>query len=345
MPRNNQQKKRHGTRRYLGRGMFAALLLLVALILFFQRAKPTPVPRPAPTPVTYDLAMQHLASYRVDDAEKVLTQVLAAHPESVRVRDELRWMYFNQFRQRELESLLEEGLRLRPDNFPLAVDSLMSEFRPQNPREVLGYWERANDQQPRQPRVLATLGYCYARAGETAAAEQAFQSAIDLGPDDRLVRLRVAEFLIDRGEWSSAELLLDGTGEETPGDSIEPAYRDQFLSIQSLVEQSQGNLAAALELIEQTLQQRPDELRYLQRRGTLLQLLGRPDEAAECLTRANQLESYIGRLTEIVLSGDLENPTAELCREIAGICRQRGRTVQAQTWQHAAAHLEARSGS
>jgi tetratricopeptide (TPR) repeat protein len=256
----------------------------------------------------------------------------------------LRWLYFNQFRSHELETLLEDGLRVRPHDFSLAVDLLMSEFRPQNPREVLGYWERAASRQGDQARVLATLGYCYARVGDTKQAERAFQTAIDLGPDDGLVRLRVAEFLIDRGEWSSAEQLLSWTDNERSGDSKELLYRDQFLWNQSLVAESRGHLDAALKCIEQSLQRRPEELRCVQRRGTLLQLLGRTDEAADCLARANHLESYFGRLTEIVLSGDLENPTPELCREIADICQQRGKSIQAQTWQHAAAYVETASG-
>ncbi|MBC8352673.1 MAG: hypothetical protein H8E66_11825 [Planctomycetes bacterium] len=283
--------------------------------------------------------MRFLKEYRVDEAEQLLTQVLTLHPESVRVRDELRWMYFNQFRSRELESLLEDGLRVRPRDFSLAVDLLMSEFRPQNPREVLGYWERAAGRQGEQPRVLATLGYCYARVGESEQAEQTLQSAVDLCPSDVLVRIRAAEFLIDRGEWSSADLLLNWPNAAESIDSHDATYSDQVLWNQSLVKESQGEVDAALERIERALERHPSELRYVQRRGALLQLLGRGDEAADCFSRANQLESYVGRLTEIVLSGDLENPTQELCGEIAEICQQRGKKIQAETWKRAAAHV------
>lgn len=343
MPRNKKLKKRLGMRRYLWRSS-VAVAILVTLILILNRERPKPDSQPASPPVTYDMAMRFLSNYRVDDAERVLTAVLASHPDSVRVRDELRWMYFNQFRHRELEMLLEDGLRLRPGDFSLAVALLMSEFRPQNPREVLGYWERAGSRQPRQPRVLATLGYCYAHVGDAKQAEQAFQSALDLRADDVLVRVRVAQFLIDRGEWSSARQLLNWTDAKPLSDSKEELYQDQLWWIQSLVAESQDELDAALEHIERSLKRRPDELQYVQRRGTLLQLLGRTEEAADTFARANQLESYIGRLTEIVLSGDLENPTPELCREIAEICRLRGKTLQAETWKHAAAHVENSSG-
>jgi tetratricopeptide (TPR) repeat protein len=285
------------------------------------------------------MAMQYLSSFRVDDAERVLTEVLASHPESVRVRDELRWMYFNQFRSHELESLLEDGLRVRPQDFSLAVDLLMSEFRPQNPREVVGYWERAASRQGEQARVLATLGYCYARVGDSEQAEQALQSAVDLCPSDVLVRIRAAEFLIDRGDWSSAEQLLNWPAAEQPSHPHDEIYQDQVLWNQSLVAESQGDMVAALQRIEQALERRPNELRYVQRRGALLRLVGRSDEAADCFARANRLESYVGRLTEIVLSGDLENPTRELCSEIADICQQRGKPIQAETWKRAAAHV------
>jgi len=317
--------------------MVASVLVLPALVHTFK--KPTPVPQRTAPLATFDLAMQYLAAFRVDDAERVMLEVLASHPESVRVRDELRWMYFNQFRGQELESLLEEGLRVRPHDFSLAVDLLMSEFRPQNPREALGYWERAANRQGAQPKVLATLGYCYARVGDTERAEQAFQSALDCRPDDALVRIRAAEFSIDRGDWSSAGQLLNWMDEEGANDSNDEVYRGQIWMNQSLVAESQGDIQAALELVERALERRSSELRYVQRRGALLQLLGRSDEAAECFAFANQLESYVGRLTEIVLSGDLENPTRELCYEIAGICERRGKTLQADTWKRAAMHI------
>ncbi|MBI2480811.1 MAG: tetratricopeptide repeat protein [Planctomycetia bacterium] len=337
MPIENKRENHSGWNRHLWRWLIVVAILVLPITVLSRKSPPRVTPRVSP-PASYDMAMQYLATFRVDEAERVLTEILASHPESVRVRDELRWMYFNQFRGHELESLLEDGLRVRPHDFSLAVDLLMSEFRPQNPREVLGYWERAASHQPEQARVLATLGYCYARVGDTDRAEQAFQSAVDLSPRDALVRIRAAEFLIDRGDWSSAGLLLNLSAPKKSPDSQGEIYWDQVLWNQSLVEESRGDIDAALDRIERALERRPSELRYVHRRGALLQLLGRSDEAAACFVRANQLESYIGRLTEIVLSGELENPTRKLCDEITEICQQRGKTIQAETWKRAAAH-------
>lgn len=337
MPRKNNRKNRPSRRRYLWHWLIV-IVFLVALLAVVKHKHPDSVPKRASPLATFDLAKQCLSDFRVDDAERVLLEILASHPESVRARDELRWMYFNQFRSRELERLLEDGLRVRPHDFSLAVDLLMSEFRPQNPREVLGYWERAASRQREQPRVLATLGYCYARVGENEQAARALQSAVDLCSSDTLVRIRAAEFLIDQGEWSSADLLVNWPTAGKANLSNDEIYWDEVLWNQSLVKESQGEFDAALERIELALDRQPSELRYVQRRGKLLQLLGRSDEAADCFARANRLESYIGRLTDIVLSGDLENPTRELCGEIAEICRQRGKMIQAETWNRAAVH-------
>ena len=335
MPIQHKRKKSAIGLRRLGPWLVVAAIL-VAMIVIRNHPDSPPASQIATPPATYDVAMQELADYRVEEAERVLKQVLAAHPDSVRVRDELRWMYFNQFRPRELEALLEDGLRFRPDDFSLAVALLMSEFRPQNPREVLGYWERAADRQPEQPHVLVTLGYCHARVGNTDQAERAFQAAANLAPRDTLVRIRVAEFLIDRGDWSAAHQILNGADGEPSSNSHDEIYQDQICWLQSLIEESQDHLAAALEHIDRSLTRNPMELRYLQRRGMLLRRLGRNDDAAACYARANQLESSIGRLTEIVLSGDLESPTTALCHEIAELCDGRGKAFQAATWKRAA---------
>ncbi len=339
MLRNKDTKPNRGPRRYVTRGL-AFCLALVALVWLFTRNSSQVAAPPATVPVTFDLAMEHLRNYRVDEAERVLTAVLEAHPESVRAREELRWLYFNQFRHHELEVLLEDGLRMRPTDFSLAVALLMSEFRPQNAREVLGHWERAAEQQPGEARVLATLGYCYARVGDIPRAERTFQAALDLQPDDMLVIVRVVEFLIDQGSWSLAEQLLNGMTMEQPPATNDHLYQDYLWWYQSQFAEVRGNVPLALELIERSTSRRPHELRYVQRRGALLQLLGRTQEAADCFAQANRLESYIGRLTEIVLSGDLDRPSPELCREIAEICEQRGKALQAETWKLASQSLE-----
>ena len=385
---------------------------------FWPDSSPAPTERwsapqafaPHDSAVTFDTAMQQMSQYRVDDAERTLRGVLNRYPDSARSREELRWLYFNQFRQGELDQLLEDGLRMRPRDYALAVALLMSEFRPQNPREVLTSWVTAVQKQPDQARVQAALGHCYARVGEIALAEAALQTAMDLAPSDPLVRLRVIEFLVDQGEWEAAQELLDtalsvppaattaaassaesadsasqrpaegrsasnqrehaapgvpstpsatsaeqtreqepsvsasiGPGEgragKQPDLAAEERYEDQLAWNASLIAEARGNLEQALQQIEVALGRRPYELRYVQRHGALLRLLGQAAASARQLERANQLEACIGRLTEIVLSGQLENPSADLCREIAELCTKRGKLLQAEVWRRAAEEL------
>jgi tetratricopeptide (TPR) repeat protein len=339
MTRRSKKKRREASwraRRWL---LIVAVILAGLVVLFaavsLNRPRSDRNVERAPLAVTYDSGMQLLADLRVDEAEKAFSAVLKAHPDSRRVRDELRWLYFNQFRQHELEALLEQGLRIEPYDFSLVVALMMSEFRPQNPREVLGSWERANRKHSDQPRVLAALGRCYSRVGAIDKARRAFQSALDLAPDDALIRLRVMEFLIELGEWASAEELLASASEQASD-----VYQDQMSWIRSLLAEQRGELDEALQHIERALRRRPQELAYVQRRGALLQLLGRGEEAADCFATANQLESYVGQLTAIVLSGELEQPTPALCDKIADLCQKRGKRLQAETWKRAATQLE-----
>ena len=344
MTRRSKQKRREASRRSrrwlrIVAGLAVVVLVVVVAAAKLSRQGPDPL-EPVPLAVTYDSGMRLLRDLRVDEAEQVFTAILREHPDSRRIRNELRWLYFNQFRQHELEALLEDGLRIEPYDFSLAVALLMSEFRPQNPREVLGNWERASQRHADQPNVLAALGRCYSRVGEIDKATQAFQSALDLAPDQPLIQLRVLEFLIELGEWDAAEELLTAATEQADRADSTSFYHDRMSWVRSLLAEQRGELDDALRHIEQALQRKPKELAYVQRRGALLRLLGRGDDASDCFATANRLESHIGRLTEIVLSGDLDQPTGALCREVSELCQQRGKQLQAETWKRAAAQME-----
>jgi tetratricopeptide (TPR) repeat protein len=100
-----------------------------------------------------------------------------------------------------------------------------------------------------------------------------------------------------------------------------------------------GEEELALEYLAKALALRAFELKYVHRRGTLLQALGRTEEAAKAFDQAKQLELCESRLNEIVRGGDLEYATPDVCLEVADLCEKRGRQLQADGWRYGAEQL------
>lgn len=336
-------------------GLGLAVLLGFAVLGYavfsgLQRSPPDD-PAPAAAPPDLSQAMALLSQGRLDEAEYLLRLVLEQTPTATSARDELRWICFNQFRTREVEAILEDGLKRSPENLSNAVDLLMSEFRPQNPRELLKYWERIEGRRPGQPNPSAALGYCYWKLGRIDEARQKLQAALDLRPDDFRLQVLAAEFLIDSGADETSDPIVSAlqqrldkeSSEGVPPNPLPPAtriYADRVWWLRSLRAESANDATGALAFLDKAIELRPQEPSYLQRRGALLLDFGRKQEAAACFASANQLEGYVGRLTEIVLGSELEHLTPELCRELAEISEQRGRPIQAEAWQRAVKSTE-----
>lgn len=319
-------------------GLIALLALLAAgLIVAARRGTEADVDH-------MQVAATALAEFRMEDAERHFKRQLELHPTDGVAADHLRWIYFNQFRVREVEAVLEDRLRQLPDDLGPAIELLNSEFRPQVPREVLQYWRTVRTKGPEQANVLATLGYCHWQTGDIDRAKEEIQRALELRWDDLRLRALAAEFAFELGDYDSAKLLTDEF-EAPPDSAMDPAearpYEDRCWWIRSRVLQREDKLEAAIRCNSRALSLRPAELPYVQHHGALLLQAGRSDEAADQLERASLLEAVLGELAEIVLAGNIESPNAELYAKIALLCVQRGRSLQGNAWRRAGDHFAA----
>ncbi len=278
------------------------------------------------------LAKQHLTNGRLDLAEVALRAYLQRNPNSTVALEELRWLYFNQFRTREIEEILEARLVRFPEDAATAIELLNCEFRKQLPREGIGYLREVDRKQPRQAAVQLALGYCDWQIGELDAAQTAFQAALSQRSDHRETRYVVAEFLLENGEVEAANELVTTTAEQDD---------DRALFLRSLISERQGDVESAYQAIEHAVSKRPGELRYVHREGLLLQRLGRTGEATQRLRRANELEGFQSELSEIVLRGQHAEPTPELCERLANLLHEFGRDVQSRTWRQLGSRLTA----
>lgn len=280
------------------------------------------------------LAKKHLSEGQLDFAEQSLLAHLQRHPQSNEALEELRWLYFNQFRTRDIEVVLENHLARFPDDFGVAIELLNCEFRKQLPREGMGYLLEMNQKHPGQPTVQLALGYCHWQIGEVGAARELFDKALAQRPDHRETRYIISDFFLDNGETEAAAELLNGIADATKNfpSRAEQPVNDREWFLRSLIAERQGNIDVAYQSIEQAIALRPSELPYLHREGLLLQRLKRQKEASIKLQRANVLEGFQTELSEIVLRGQHTEPTPEICERIAKLLHEFSREIPSHTW-------------
>lgn len=290
-------------------------------------------------------AKKQLSDGRLDLAEAALLAHLQRFPQSAEALEELRWLYFNQFRTREIETFLEAHLARFPEDFGAAIELLNCEFRKQLPREGIGYLLAIDQKQPGQASVQLALGYCHWQIGELDAARTALQAALSQRPEHRETRFLVAEFLLENGETEAAANLLQEAADSKTNKHVSAAVADanddRALFLRSLIAEQQGNVEMAYQAIQQAVTKRPGELPYVHREGLLLQRLGRQEEATRTLQRANQLEGFQSELSEIVLRGRHSEPTPEVCERLAQLLHEFAREIPSRSWRNLGSKLSA----
>lgn len=294
----------------------------------------------------FELALLALQTGDVDEAEVLLTRLVDRHPDFDQAAEELRWLYFNTFRQRTLEKFLEARLARRPGDVDTLRDLLMTEFRSPVPREGIGYLKQVDARRPNQPGVLRGLAWCHWQLGDLEQARREFEQLLENKPDSPEILFLALSYLIEQGE-TEAGLTMIARIEELRADGpiVLLEKDDRWWWIRSNLAEQSGSNEMALDLLNRALEIRPFELKYIHRRGLVHQKLGRTSEAATDFQRANLLESCATRLTEIVLSGALEQLTPKICLELSELAEKRGRQSQGAGWRLVRGRVPASRGS
>lgn len=279
-------------------------------------------------------AFSLLAMGRLEDAEHEFQKLHAEQPNNDFVRTELQWLLFNQLREREVEQLLEASLSREPGNFDLAYHLVYASQRRPIAQELVGLLRRANEEVPGQASVELALGRCYWQLGDPVRARVLLQSA-HRQLKNLECSLVLAEFLLEQGEGAEADAVLKApaTGE---GDIWRQDDRWWWGQCQRAIEQKK--LEDAFSAITQALRLRPGELRYVQVEATLLQALHRADDALAARERAKRLAQAERELFIIVSRDDLKHPTPEICKQVARLCLELGKPIQARAWENLAAN-------
>ena len=290
-------------------------------------------------------AFAYLNSGRLGLCEEAFQRHLERFPDSTVAYVELKWLFFNQFRRRELERFLDQRLAQYPGNYTVLLDALYTEIREQVAQEAVVPLRNADEAQPDQAPVLLALGYCHWQLGELTTAREQLERALQLRPEHLETRLIIAEFLLEQDQIDAARKLL--MPEDTTSNSLLASFEnhDQWHWLRHRIALTEDFPEEAMKHLEAALSLRPFDLKYLQTRGSLLQTLGEAETAAEVFRHVHPRATAEQRLLQIVLGEQLEQPTVELCREVAELYEIRGRNNLASGWRMVADRLQAKTGN
>ncbi|WP_417386744.1 tetratricopeptide repeat protein [Gimesia sp.] len=291
---------------------------------------------------SFALARSYENIAKLADAERVLKAHLAAFPDSQEAVTQLQWIYFNQFRLRELEDLLERSLDTCPNQFLLLYHLLNTEHKNPIAQESIKLLNRINDKEPGQPSIMRALGYCHWKLGEIDQATAYLEAARQAEPKNMETLLVAFEFYLELGDLEAVQQLLTESESRSEDFQKQLQQDDRWLWLLSRLEQQQGNTSAALESIQKASRLRPGEIKYLQEEAMLLQALGKKTEATEKFQRAKQLAASDRELYKFVSSGALESPDIELAQEISKHLEILGKQKQAAAWRNLVQQFQSR---
>lgn len=327
---NLNPEESHGRSSARRRILPVVLVLLVAACgIGYLRTRRTEAP--LSIEARLQLAHSQLQENNVEAAEKLFEEVLKSAPDSLAAAEELRWIYFNTFRERDVEHLLDGQLAQFPERQATLYHAMMTEFRTQTPREVIGQLQEIEAGRPGQLPVVRALAYCHWHFGELEQARTEFERALAAAPDDPQTLMMLVEFSLELNQLTQAELLLQ---------RIDLSGDDRPHWLRSLLAERLGKLELALEEVERAHELRPFELKYVYHSASLLRQLGQTDDAERAFALAQQIDTAERALSEVVLSGQIEQLTPQLCRRLAELSLARTHPIHAEAWNHLADRLE-----
>ncbi len=145
---------------------------------------------------------------KMELAEETLKKYLVMHPDSIPARTELQWLYFNQFRLRELQILLDEGIDQAENPYPFLYHLLYMEIKPPIAQESIGLLKRINAAEPGQASILLALGYSYWKLGKIDQAKTLIEESRAIDPDRIESILVAADFYLESGELEKSQAIF-----------------------------------------------------------------------------------------------------------------------------------------
>jgi len=317
---------------------YMALQKPSAAVAAFDRIREDSDSNESWTTTRLPLAQALLQENDWDRALHALEEATKQQPQDLAALEELRWLNFNLLRPRDAVRGLHR--KLAAGELQALVDLLDTQQRQPVPQESVRTLEEIDRKRPGQPAVLAALGRCRWHLGDLAEAQRLLIQALQQRPGDTHIRLTLAEFLLEQGEFDEAEKTLDLSGIE--GSSAKPpAWEadDQYWLLRSQVEERRGETETALASLDRGIALAAPRLDLMTRRATLLRLLKRDAEVREASRALERSAAATRELAALVDAGKHHNPTHADAVQFARLCDSLGRSAEGQGWTVIAARL------
>jgi Flp pilus assembly protein TadD len=196
-----------------------------------------------------------------------------------------------------------------PDDAILNYYLGIAEFEAKNYQKSLERFTRALRISPSLSEPGRMLGVCLLRLGRVDAAEPALIKAVELWPDDPVIRAHYGELLLHQGRPVEAEPELEEAVRLAPGD---PSYRRNLGS--SLLRQ--GKLDEAAYQLEEALKLEPGNADSQNNLGTVRARQGRLDEALGLFTevlrnRPGHIEARMNLASTMLQKGQVDEAEAQ----------------------------------
>ncbi|MCH2201338.1 MAG: tetratricopeptide repeat protein [Fuerstiella sp.] len=202
-----------------------------------------------------NLAIAEVYNERIGQALEAIQSALAIYPQNPELLYRLGWIYFQDSKSGDAQESLEAAIEKGKD---------------------------APDVQNSARMLLATI---HSQAGRWDECINVYQNVIDSPAQDevtrRRARLSLSAVYVERGDNSSAEMILEELFEEQPDD---PGVNND---LGYLYADQNKNLEQAFKMIELAVEAEPDNRAYLDSLGWVLYRLERYEEALEALLTAN----------------------------------------------------------
>ncbi|MFO1056239.1 MAG: tetratricopeptide repeat-containing glycosyltransferase family protein [Dongiaceae bacterium] len=261
----------------------------------------------AQLPGLFDLAANHVASGRIEDAEQVYNQILGARPNNPIALHRLGLL---KYRKRDLESaetLIRKALAVR-QNFPNAWSNLGVVLNERGKKqEAIDCYHHAIEFNPNHANAFSNLGNSLKEKGVMEAAVACYQRAIDINPSVPDPYNNLAAALRHLGNLPQAEATCRKAIE------LNPNHADSHVNLGAILKE-QGRTQEAMDCYHKALEINPNSAAAYTNLGVVLRDEGRLEEAMNCHKKAidlrpNAPESYnnfavalrdLGRLDEAV---------------------------------------------
>lgn len=283
-------------------------------------------------------AQTFLSQGEWDRALTILEEIAGRESPDLAALEELRWLNFNLLRSREALRILHR--KLAAGDLVALPDILDTQQRQPVPQESVRTLEEVDRKRPDQPALQAALGRCRWHLGELAEARRLLAWALEQRPGDAHIRLTMAEFLLEQGEIEEAEkLILTDGAQGGPGLPAALAEDSQTWLLRAQIEDRRGHAEAALALLDRAITLEPARIDLLTRRGTLLRLLKREEEAREGAQQVDKRAAAGRELAALVDAGKHRNPAHADALRFASLCEALGRSDESQGWTAIAGRL------